>query len=125
MKLASGVDLIEVRRVRDVIARHGDRFLERVFTPAELDACAGRAESLAARFAAKEAAAKALGRGIGDVGWLEIEVIGNARHAPRLKLHGAAARIARRQKLSAWSVSLTHTREYALAFVIAQKAEPD
>ena len=109
--------------MRDAISRHGDRFLKRVFTPAELEASAGRAESLAARFAAKEAAAKALGRGIGDVGWLEIEVIGNAKHAPRLKLHGRAARIARRQKLSVWSVSLTHTHEYALAFVVAMKTE--
>jgi holo-[acyl-carrier protein] synthase len=125
MHLATGVDLIEIERVQDAIARHGDRFLQRIFTPAELIACGGRPESLAARFAAKEAAAKALGRGIGDVAWQEIEVIGNSNHAPQLNLHGEAARLASEQGLMIWSVSLSHTREYALAFVVALHGPPE
>jgi len=119
MKLASGVDLIETVRVQDAILRHGERFLSRVFTPAELAECEGRVESLAARFAAKEAAAKALGRGIGDVGWQEIEVISFENHAPQILLHGEAARFAEEMGLSHWTVSLSHTEEYALAFVVA------
>ncbi len=118
-RLASGVDLIEVERVQAAIARHGERFLQRVFTPAELADCAGRVESLAARFAAKEAAAKALGRGIGDVAWQEIEVVGDENRAPQLRLHGEGARLAAELGLAVWSVSLTHTREYAIAFVVA------
>jgi len=118
-QFVNGVDVIEVERVQDAILRHGERFLERVFTLAELADCAGRVESLAARFAAKEAAAKALGRGIGDVAWQEIEVIGNEHRAPQLYLYGEAARIAAEQGLSAWVVSLTHTREFAMAFVVA------
>ena len=88
--IATGVDLIEIGRVRQVMLRHGDRFLKRIYTAAELKACAGRVESLAARFAAKEATAKALGCGIGSVGWQEIEIAGNEIHAPRLILRGAA-----------------------------------
>lgn len=118
-RLVNGVDVIEVERVQDAILRHGERFLNRVFTPAELADCAGRVESLAARFAAKEAAAKALGRGIGDVAWQEIEVIGDEAHAPQMRLHGEAARIALEQGLHVWSVSLSHTREFAMAFVVA------
>jgi holo-[acyl-carrier protein] synthase len=119
MTLASGVDLIEIARVKEAIDRHGERFLERVFTPSELESCRGRSESLAARFAAKEAAAKALGCGIGEVGWRDIEVVGNANSAPLLRLHGDAARLAEEQGLTHWSVSLTHTHQHAMAFVVA------
>jgi holo-[acyl-carrier protein] synthase len=119
MKLATGIDLIEVSRVEAVVARHGERFLSRVFTPSELDICAGRLESLAARFAAKEAVAKALGCGIGPVTWQEIEVIGDEQNAPRLRLHGAAQDLAGKLGLEAWSLSLSHTREYAAAVAVA------
>jgi holo-[acyl-carrier protein] synthase len=119
MKLTSGVDLVEIARVRDVLARHGDRFLRRVFTDAELRDCAGRAESLAARFAAKEAVAKALGRGIGEVGWHDIEVAGNEHRAPSLVLHGAGKTAAANLGLHTWSLSLSHTHEHAMAFVVA------
>lgn len=123
-QLVNGVDVIEVERVQDAILRHGERFLSRVYTPAELADCAGRVESLAARFAAKEAAAKALGRGIGDVAWQEIEVIGDGNRAPQLSLYGEAARLAAEQGLAVWVVSLTHTREYAMAFVVAISIVP-
>lgn len=118
MIIATGIDLIEIERIHDAIERHGERFLKRVFTSGELKAAGGRAESLAARFAAKEAAAKALGRGIGDIGWQEIEVVGDENKAPMLRLHGAAARVAEQKGLLDWSLSLTHGRDQAIAVVV-------
>ncbi|HYN89013.1 MAG TPA: holo-ACP synthase, partial [Ardenticatenaceae bacterium] len=73
--LATGIDLIEIARIEEALERFGARFLDRVYTPAEQRACGRRAPSLAARWAAKEAASKALGVGIGDVRWVEIEVV--------------------------------------------------
>ena len=92
MKLATGVDLIEVTRIREAIDRHGERFVARIFTETEQRECAGRFSSLAARFAVKEAVAKALGTGIGDVSWLDIEVRGDENRAPHLYLHGEGER---------------------------------
>ncbi len=119
MKLATGIDLIEIERVADAIARNGERFLQRVYTPRELVDCAGRAESLAARWAAKEATAKALGCGIGDVGFQEIEVQREESGAPSLHLYGAAARMAAERGLATWSVSLSHSQSHAIALVVA------
>lgn len=117
--LRTGVDLIEIRRIGEAMARHGERFLARVFTEAERRECGGRVASLAGRFAAKEAAAKALGCGIGDVGWLDIEVRSDDRKAPYLVLHGEAERLAKQLGLAVWSLSLSHTSEQAIAFVTA------
>jgi holo-[acyl-carrier protein] synthase len=117
--LRNGVDLIEVARIREAVERHGERFLTRVFTCAERDDCGNRVESLAVRFAAKEAAAKALGCGIGAVGWLEIEIRSDERKAPYLILHGEAKRISDELGLTMWSVSLSHTESQAIAFVVA------
>ncbi len=119
MKLASGVDLVEISRIRDAIDRHGERFIARIFTEAEQRECGGRFSSLAARFAAKEATAKALGCGIGVVSWLDIEVRGDENHAPHLYLHGEGERLAKKLGLSNWSVSLSHTEGQAIAFVVA------
>ena len=119
MKLATGVDLIEIDRIQEVIARHGKHYLERVFTPAELDYCGKRAESLAGRFAAKEAVAKALGSGIGDVTWKDIEILGDEQRAPVLKLYGVAESRAKELGLVNWSVSISHTRGHSIAFVVA------
>ncbi len=119
MKLTTGVDLIEIGRIRDAIDRLGDRFVTRIFTIGEQRECGRRVPSLAARFAAKEAAAKALGCGIGDVSWLEIEVVGDENHAPHLVLHGAAEKMAKGLGLNTWSLSLSHTHEHAIAFVVA------
>jgi len=119
MRLATGVDLIEIERVESAIARHGERFLERIFTAAELKVCSGRAESLAARYAAKEAVAKALGHGIGEVGWREIEVVNDENNAPLLRLYGAAEQLASSKGLETWSLSLSHGKEHAIAFVVA------
>lgn len=124
MIIATGIDLIEIKRIQEALERHGDRFLRRVFTGAELAASGGRAQSLAARFAAKEAVAKALGYGIGEIGWQEIEVVGDENNAPMLRLHGAAERIARRKGLLDWSLSLTHGREQAIAVAVAVGERP-
>jgi len=119
MKLATGVDLIEIARIEEVIARHGKHYLERIYTPAELEQCGKRAESLAGRFAAKEAVAKALGCGIGDVSWQEIEVLGDEQNAPVLTLHGAAKQKAEELGLGTWSVSISHSQSHSVAFVVA------
>lgn len=117
--LATGIDLIEIDRLERAIQRHGDRFLRRVFTPAELDEVGGNPASLAARFAAKEAVAKALGTGIGTVTWLEIEVLRGPAREPNLHLMGAAARLASENRLHQWSLSLSHTHTHAIAMVVA------
>lgn len=119
MNLLSGVDLIEIKRVETAIERHGDRFLKRIFTEAEIELCQGRVESLAVRFAAKEAVSKALGHGIGKVHWLHIVVTVDENRAPRLVLHGEALQLAQRMGVTSWSVSLSHERQYAVAFVVA------
>jgi holo-[acyl-carrier protein] synthase len=117
--LRCGIDMIEIQRVEDGIARLGERFLNRFFTSGERADCEDRPHRLAARLAAKEAAAKALGTGIGDVRWVEIEIRCGERGRPVLYLHGAAASVAQGLGLSQWDVSLTHTAEYAAAMVVA------
>jgi holo-[acyl-carrier protein] synthase len=119
MNLRTGVDLIELERIEGVIRRYGSRFLERVFTPRELDEVGEHTDSLAARFAAKEAVAKALGTGIGDVGWQEIEVLRGPVRQPRLYLSGRAASLAGELGLDTWSLSLTHNQSQAIALVVA------
>jgi holo-[acyl-carrier protein] synthase len=123
--LTTGVDLIEIDRVKRVLARHGDRFLERVFTQTEVLYCRGRPSELAARFAAKEAVSKALGVGMrmmsrDGIDWRDAEIAGDVRGKPLIRLHGRAAERAKELGLTEWAVSLSHTREYAVAFVAAQ-----
>ena len=117
--LRTGVDIIEVGRIDEAILRHGDRFFHRFFTTQELIDADGRTPALAARFAAKEAVAKALGCGIGDVGWKDIEIVRDGRRMPHLRLHGAAQALAQQLGLVEWSVSLSHTHEHAMALVVA------
>ncbi len=119
MTLAVGTDLVEIARVAAVIREYGERFTGRVFTEAELVDCADRAESLAARWAAKEAAAKALGTGIGQVAFQEIEVVRGASGQPKLLLQGRAAALAAELGLTQWALSLAHDGGLALAFVVA------
>ena len=119
MKLATGVDLIEIARIEEVVARHGKHYLERIYTPAELEQCGRRAESLAGRFAAKEAVAKALGCGIGDVSWQDIEVLGDEQNAPKLTLRGEALKKANESGLSTWSVSISHSQSHSVALAVA------
>jgi len=118
MNLRTGVDLIEIPRIEEVIARHGKHYLERIYTSAELEQCGKRAESLAGRFAAKEAVAKALGCGIGDIGWKEIEVLGDEQNAPVLTLHGAAEQLANDMGLNTWSVSISLSQNHSVAMVV-------
>lgn len=118
MTLAAGTDLVEIARVAALAERYGERFTRRVFTAGELADCAGRPECLAARWAAKEAAAKALGTGIGPVAFREIEVASETSGQPVLRLHGAAAQAAAARGLAEWALSLTHDCGLALAFVV-------
>jgi len=117
--LRAGVDIIEIERIDRAILRHGHRFFDRFFTPQELIESGGRTPALAARYAAKEAVAKALGTGIGKVGWKEIEIINGPRRQPLLRLRGRALEEARMLGLEVWSLSLSHTHEHAVAFVTA------
>jgi holo-[acyl-carrier protein] synthase len=119
MVLKTGIDLIEIPRIQAALDRHGERFLERVFTSAEIAECRGRAEALAVRFAAKEAAVKALGTGIGPVSWREVETLHRRSGEPYLVLHGRAKWFARILRLKSWAVSLSHSRELATAVVVA------
>ncbi len=118
--LRCGIDLIENQRIADGIARFGDRFLNRFFTLDERADCEDQPHRLAARLAAKEAVAKALGTGIGDVSWKDIEIRGGERGRPRLVLHGPAAALSAELGLTEWDISLTHTAEYASAVAVAQ-----
>lgn len=117
--ISNGVDLIEIERVSQAIERHGERFLTRVFTPQELAELKGNPASLAGRFAAKEAVAKALGTGIGVIAWQEIEILRGPAREPLLFLHGAAAELAAQKHLTEWTVSLSHTETLAVAAVFA------
>jgi holo-[acyl-carrier protein] synthase len=118
MKLSTGIDLIEIMRVEGAIKRHGDQFLERIYTPKELALFGKSLESLAVRFAAKEAVVKALGCGIGAVSWLEIEILRDDMDAPVLVLHGNALQRATLLGYQNWSVSLSHTDLHAIALVV-------
>lgn len=114
--LSVGIDIIEIERIRRAVDRWGWRFLERVYTLEEIELFAAFPASLAARFAAKEAVMKALG---GRMGWREIEVLRGPRGEPVLRLHGRALR--RAQELGTrLTVSLSHSREYAIASVVGQ-----
>jgi len=119
MLLKTGVDIIEIPRIQAALVRHGERFLERVFTPAEVAECRGRADALAARFAAKEATTKALGTGIGPVSWREVETLHKRSGEPYIILHGRAQQVADFLGLTTWAVSLSHSRDNAIAVVVA------
>jgi holo-[acyl-carrier protein] synthase len=113
-----GVDIIEIDRVQTVINRWGQRFLGRVYTQAELDFCRNRVPELAVRFAGKEAVMKALGTGRKGVSWRDIEILPNRRRAPLVFLHRRARRRARRLGIKELAISLSHSREYAVASVV-------
>jgi holo-[acyl-carrier protein] synthase len=114
-----GVDIVEVARISRMIQEHGERFLERCFTQGELGYCTAakrRDEHLAARFAAKEAVLKALGTGWrSGIAWTDVEVVRDPAGAPGVRLHGEAARIAAGMGISAWSLSMSHSGQFAVA----------
>ncbi len=124
MIVGTGIDLIEIERIQHSIERFGERFLNRVYTSAEQAYCLRKrlaAESFAARFAAKEAGAKALGTGISHgVNLLEIEVVREPSGRPTLRFLGRAAEIAARMGVARAAVSLTHTKEFAMASVVLE-----
>jgi holo-[acyl-carrier protein] synthase len=117
--LRSGVDIVEVHRIDHAIIRHGQRFFDRFYTSQELIDANGQTPALAARFAAKEAVAKALGTGIGQVAWKEIEVVNGPRREPMLRLHGNAQLLSESLGLSDWAISLSHTEDHAVAVAVA------
>ncbi len=122
--ITTGVDIVEISRIERAVTRFGERFLRRVYTPDEVRYSRARPSELAARFAAKEAVAKALGVGmrmLSPIGihWHDVEVLNAHSGKPYLVLHGQAQRLAKEQHLTEWSVSLTHDGGLALAFVVA------
>ncbi|MGA8939338.1 MAG: holo-ACP synthase [Acidobacteriaceae bacterium] len=125
MVIGIGTDLIEIERIAQSVERFGDAFLERVFTPGEIAYCRRKkktsAESFAARFAAKEAGAKALGTGISrGVSWKEIEVRRLPGQRPELHLSGRAAEVSARLGIRRISLSLSHSRGLSIAMVVAE-----
>jgi len=122
--LSVGVDIVELDRIDQAVKRHGDRFLTRVYTTAELAYCRDRVPELAVRFAAKEAVSKALGVGLyllsaQGIGWHEVEILPDPRGKPVVHLAGRAEVLAAQQGLHSWAISLSHGREDAIAFVVA------
>lgn len=126
MIVGIGTDLAEVGRVRAAIERYGDRFIQRIFTPAEIAYVSRKAnkyERYAARFAAKEAGMKAIGTGWSrGVRWKDFEVSNKPSGEPTLRFHGAAAEIAAKRGAANVVLSLTHTGEMAMAVVILESA---
>ena len=119
VNVAIGIDIIEVDRVRKVYEHHGDRFLKRVFTEAEVLQCRGKANRLAGRFAAKEAISKALGTGLHGVAWREMEVVQLRSGRPTVTLHGNAKRRAQLLGISAFDVSIADLKDFSIAVAVA------
>ncbi|MFA5585935.1 MAG: holo-ACP synthase [Saccharofermentanales bacterium] len=118
--MRTGVDLVSVSRIRQMIADHGDRFMDRVYTPAERAICAGDARRFAGRYAAKEAVSKALGTGIGRRGitFQDLEILQDSLGAPVLHLHRAARTVFDEMGGLSVSLSISHEHDYALAFCV-------
>jgi len=118
-----GIDVVEVGRIASSIAEFGDRFVDRIFTVSERQYCCDKVKPelhYAARFAAKEAVAKALGTGIGkDVGWLYMEVVRGDNGEPTMRLSGKALDFCRQHGIIEVKISLTHAQEYAAANAVA------
>jgi holo-[acyl-carrier protein] synthase len=124
MIVGTGIDLVEIERIKRSVERFGEKFLDRVYTAAEKAYCLRKrnsAESLAGRFAAKEAGAKALGTGISQgVNWLEIEVVREPGGRPTIAFHGRAREMAERLGAKSAALSLTHTGSLAMASVVLE-----
>jgi len=115
----NGVDLVEIDRFENLNAGIKERFFIRVFTQQERNEANNSLQHLAGKFAAKEAAAKALGCGIGIISWQELEILENPQGKPELFLHGNAVQVAMKADWTSWSVSISHTRTLAIAVVTA------
>ncbi|MHB8068850.1 MAG: holo-ACP synthase [Desulfobaccales bacterium] len=121
-----GVDLVKVARLAAAIDRHGERFLNRIFTPREIALCQGKvraASMLAMRFAAKEAFSKALGVGLrqGGIRWREVEVVPNPRGKPDISVSGRAAQLCEEAGITGMHLTLTDENDQALAVVVLEK----
>jgi len=124
--LKVGTDICSIGRIRKAYEHYGEKFLDRILTAGEKSYVKGRgrqlAESLAGRFAAKEAVGKALGVGLRGVAWKEIEIGRAASGAPHVILHGRAKKIAQHLQLTQFEISISHEREYSVAFVVARSS---
>jgi holo-[acyl-carrier protein] synthase len=118
-----GIDIIEKERIRASLARWGDHFLKRIFTDAEIDLYRNKLDSLAVRFAGKEAAFKALGGSGFGLSWREIEILSSAGGAPRVSLSGQALERASALGLQGLEISLSHSKENGIALVIGIREE--
>ena len=114
-----GIDIVEIARIEKAIGCWGERFLHRVYTVQELELCRHKVPSLAARFAGKEAVVKALGISKG-INWKEIEILSNASGKPLVHLHGKAQNQAKNLDLDSFTISLSHSKEHAIALVTAE-----
>ena len=120
-ELHSGIDIIEIDRIQNVLRKHPERFLRKIFTEYEINYCRGRATQLAARFASKEAAMKALGTGVRGVGWREVEVQRLRSGKPYIILHGRAKKRAGSMGIKKIELSISHSKNLATAMVIMYK----
>ncbi len=120
-----GVDIVEIPRIEDALSRFRERFLRRVYTDAEIALSRRRPPFLAARFAGKEAVMKALGTGVKGVSWREIEILAKPSGEPLVRLYGKARAIATKLGLAECAISLSHSREYAVATVVAESKYAD
>lgn len=123
VNVAIGIDIIEVERVRKVFEKHGERFLQRVFTEAEIRQCRGKVTRLAGRFAAKEAISKALGTGLHGVAWREMEVVQIRSGRPSVRLHGKAKARAELLGISAFDVSIADLAQFSIAVAVAAQTD--
>lgn len=121
--IAHGIDLVDFPRIEDMLAKHGERFLDRVFTPreqADAEETRNRVEKLAGRFAAKEAVLKLIGTGWrGEIAWTDIEVINNPLGQPQVNISGEVKRIADELQIEQITISITHTANFAIASAVA------
>ena len=119
-----GIDIVEICRIEKLLHKQPERFLKRVFTPAEQAYCLAKSHAathLAGRFAAKEAVLKVLGTGLRDVKWTEIEIIRDELGKPQVRFNGKARMLARKQEISAVLLSISHSRAYAVAQAVGIK----
>tara|TARA_B100001996_G_scaffold109221_1_gene82589 strand:- start:15740 stop:16099 length:360 start_codon:yes stop_codon:yes gene_type:complete len=118
--LLTGIDIIEIHRIKDVCIKYPERFMKKIFTEQEIKYCRGRYPQIAARFASKEAVMKALGTGIRGVPWKSIEVHRARGKAPEILLHGNAKKKAQELGIERIALSISHSRNYAVASVVAE-----
>ena len=126
MIVGVGVDIVDISRLERSIAEYGERFINRVFTPREIEYCerlARKGERYATRFAAKEAARKAIGAAtpVKALAWHDVEIISSTEGAPQLQFHGRAAELVKEIGITRAHVSLSHAADQAVAFVVLEK----